>query len=128
MNALNNLVLAVAILRDSVSHIREQVIAAISAETCALEVCFEDLKNGIVLGSLSSSDNTSVISALFETCCSKSVSDHAVGDFGIENHRIDVAWAFLSAQYFLTSLEDLVELVDHATLECTALVQLLDEH
>ena len=128
LNTLYDLVLAVSVDGYSVPDIREEIVAAISAESCALEVCFKNLKHRVVLGPLGSCDDTSVISALFETSCAKSVSDHAVCDFSREDLRIDVAGAFLCAQDFLTSLEDLVELIDHTTLKAAAFVKLINEH
>ena len=108
--------LAVAVHGHSVANVREKVVAAICAEACALEVSLEDFEDGVVFGALGAVNNAIEEGALVKTGRSQLVCHHLVRDLRGENPGVSITGAFIGTEHLLTSKEDLIQLVDHASL------------
>ena len=121
-DGLIDFMLAVAVLRHSVANVREQVVASICAESSALKVSLKDLEDWVVFGALSAVHNAVEEGALVEAGRSQLVCHHIRLHFRGENPWVDVAGAFIGTEHLLTGKEDLIQLVDHASLKTASVI------
>ena len=119
--------LAVAVLGHSVANVREQVVASICAESSALKVSLKDLEDWVVFGALGAVHNAVEEGALVEAGRSKLICHHIRLHFRGENPWVNVTGAFIGTEHLLTGKEDLIQLVDHASLKTASVIELFEQ-
>ena len=124
-DALDDLMLAISIDGDSVSNVREKVVATISTEACALPISLQDLENWVVFGTLGAVHNAIEVWTLVKSCGTELICHHFLLHLRGKDTRIGIAGALIGTEHLLPGQKDLVKLVDHAALQTASIVELL---
>ena len=126
-DGLIDFMLAVAVHGHSVADVREQVVATICAEPGALKVGLEDLEDWVVFGALGAVNNAVEEGALIQAGRTELISHHTRLHFRGENTRVNITGAFIGTEHLLTGEEDLIQLVDHASLQTASVIELVEQ-